>query len=98
MTRSLAKEWGGFNIQVNAIAYGWIDTRLTAKMGSAESIEREGYNIPIGMPAGMHDLMPVLIPSGRAGTPEEAAGPMLFLASSLSNYVSGQCLEVSGGM
>jgi 3-oxoacyl-[acyl-carrier protein] reductase len=98
MTRSLAKEWGGFNIQVNAIAYGWIDTRLTAKMGSAESIEREGYNIPLGMPAGMHDLMPVLIPSGRAGTPEEAAGPMLFLASSLSNYVSGQCLEVSGGM
>lgn len=98
MTRSLAKEWGGFNIQVNAIAYGWIDTRLTTEKGGEQSLEHEGYNIPIGMPAGMRDLMPMLIPSGRAGTPEEAAGPMLFFASGLSDYVSGQCLVVSGGM
>ena len=98
MTRSLAKEWGGFNIQVNAVAYGWIDTRLTTAKCDEQSIEREGSAIPIGMPTAMRDLMPMLIPSGRAGTPEEAAGPMLFLASSLSDYVSGQCLEVSGGM
>lgn len=98
MTRSLAKEWGSFNIQVNAIAYGWIDTRLTAGKADGQSLEREGATIPIGMPAAMRDLMPMLIPFGRAGTPEEAAGPMLFLASSLSDYVSGQCLEVSGGM
>jgi NAD(P)-dependent dehydrogenase (short-subunit alcohol dehydrogenase family) len=50
------------------------------------------------MPAAMRDLMPMLIPSGRPGTSEEAAGPMLFFASSLSDYVSGQCLVVSGGM
>jgi 3-oxoacyl-[acyl-carrier protein] reductase len=98
MTRSLAKEWGNFNIQVNAVAYGWIDTRLTAGKEGGQSLEREGAAIPIGMPAAMRDLMPMLIPSGRPGTAEEAAGPMLFLASSLSDYVSGQCLVVSGGM
>jgi 3-oxoacyl-[acyl-carrier protein] reductase len=98
MTRSLAKEWGGFNIQVNAIAYGWIETRLTSAGAAGKSLVREGATIPIGMPAAMRDLMPVLIPAGRAGTPQEAAGPMLFLASSLSDYVSGQCLVVSGGM
>ena len=98
MTRSLAKEWGNFNIQVNAIAYGWIDTRLTAGQSEGQSLDRDGAAIPIGMPAAMRDLMPVLVPSGRAGTPQEAAGPMLFLASGLADYVSGQCLMVSGGM
>lgn len=98
LTRSLAKEWGGFNVQVNAVAYGWIETRLTTKEGAEQSIDRGGRAIPIGMPSAMRDLMPMLIPLGRPGTPEEAAGAVLFLASSLSDYVSGQCLEISGGM
>jgi len=84
-------------VQVNAVSYGWIDTRLTKEKEAGQTIEREGKTIAIGIPAGMRNIMPLLIPLGRAGTPEEAAGPILFLASPLSDYVSGQCLEVTGG-
>ena len=98
LTRCLAKEWGRFNVQVNAVAYGWIETRLTTKEGAEQVLERSGRAIPLGMPAGMRGMLPLLIPMGRAGTPEEAAGPLLFLASNFSDYVSGQCLEISGGM
>ena len=51
----------------------------------------------IGIPAGMRSVMAMIIPAGRPGTPEEAAGPVLFLASPFSDYVSGQCIEVTGG-
>lgn len=97
MTRALAKEWGPFNIQVNAVAYGWIDTRLTKEKEAGQTIDRAGQAVAIGIPAAMRNMMPLVIPMGRAGTPGEAAGPILFLASSLSDYVSGQCLEVTGG-
>ena len=98
LTRSLAKEWGSFNVQVNTVAYGWIETRLTTKKDAEKVIAQKGQVIPLGMPSSMQDLLPLLVPLGRPGTPEEAAGPLLFLASSLSDYVSGQCLEISGGM
>ncbi len=97
LTKTLAKEWGQFNVQVNCVAYGWIETRLTAAKESAETIERDGEQIAIGVPGQMHGMMKMMVPLGRPGTPEEAAGPMLFLASPLSNYVSGIVLEVHGG-
>lgn len=97
MARALAKEWGPFNIQVNAVAYGWIDTRLTKEKELGQRIERDGQPVAIGIPAALRNMMPLIIPLGRAGTPAEAAGPILFLASPLSDYVSGQCLEVTGG-
>ena len=97
MARALSKEWGSLNVQVNAVAYGWIDTRLTREKESGVTLEREGQSVAIGIPAGMRNMMKMIIPMGRAGTPEEAAGPVLFLASSLSDYVSGQCLEITGG-
>jgi len=97
MARALAKEWGPLNVQVNAVAYGWIDTRLTKEKEAGQTIERSGKAVTIGIPAAMRNLMPMMVPMGRPGTPEEAAGPILFLASSLSDYVSGQCLEVTGG-
>ena len=97
LARALAKEWGSLNVQVNAVSYGWIDTRLTKEKEAGQTIERDGKAIAIGIPAGTRNIMPLLIPLGRAGTPEEAAGPILFLASPLSDYVSGQCLEVTGG-
>lgn len=97
LARALSKEWAALNVQVNAVAYGWIDTRLTKEKESGQTLEREGESVAIGIPAGLRNLMRMIIPSGRAGTPEEAAGPVLFLASPLSDYVSGQCLEVAGG-
>ncbi len=97
LARALSKEWGALNVQVNAVAYGWVDTRLTKEKESGVTLEREGQPVAIGIPAGMRNMMRMIIPMGRAGTPEEAAGPVLFLASSLSDYVSGQCIEITGG-
>jgi 3-oxoacyl-[acyl-carrier protein] reductase len=97
VTLTLAKEWGRYNIQVNAVCYGFIETRLTAAKDSAPIIERDGEQIALGVPDAMRQMAPLLIPLGRPGTPAEAAGPLLFLASSLSNYVSGHVLEVTGG-
>jgi 3-oxoacyl-[acyl-carrier protein] reductase len=97
LSRALSKEWGPLNVQVNAVSYGWIDTRLTREKETGQTLERDGKAIAIGIPAAMRNIMPMLIPMGRAGTPREAAGPLLFLASPLSDYVSGQCIEVTGG-
>lgn len=97
VTKSLAKEWGRYNVQVNSVCYGFVETRLTATKEQGEKTVREGQEISLGVPEQMRQLGPMLIPLGRPGTPEEAAGPMLFLASSLSNYVSGHVLEVTGG-
>jgi len=97
LARALAKEWGPLNVQVNAVAYGWVDTRLTREKEAGETLERDGKPVAIGIPAGLRNMMKMIIPMGRPATPEEAAGPILFLASSLADYVSGQCLEVAGG-
>ncbi len=97
LTKTLAKEWGRYNVQVNCVCYGFIETRLTAAKESAEKVVREGEEVQLGVPDQMRQMAPLLIPLGRPGTPEEAAGPMLFLASPLSNYVSGIVLEVTGG-
>jgi 3-oxoacyl-[acyl-carrier protein] reductase len=97
LARALSMEWGPLNVQVNAVSYGWIDTRLTKEKEAGQTLDRDGKSIAIGIPAAMRNIMPMLIPMGRAGSPEEAAGPLLFLASPLSDYVSGQCIEVTGG-
>lgn len=98
LAKTLAKEWGAFNVQSNAVAFGLIDTRLTAAKEQGATTEREGQQIALGVPAQMREMAKLLIPLGRPGTAEEAAGPILFLASPWSNYVSGQVLEVTGGM
>jgi 3-oxoacyl-[acyl-carrier protein] reductase len=97
VTKTLAKEWGRFNINVNAVAYGFIETRLTAAK-EKQARARVGENeVELGIPEQMRELAIKFIPLGRAGTPEEAAGPVLFLASPLSDYVSGHILLVTGG-
>jgi 3-oxoacyl-[acyl-carrier protein] reductase len=97
LAQTMAKEWGSFNVQSNAVAYGWIDTRLTKEKEEGETIERDGKPVAVGIPAAMRGAMQMMIPMGRPGTTDEAAGPILFLASPLSDYVSGQCLEITGG-
>jgi 3-oxoacyl-[acyl-carrier protein] reductase len=98
VTKTLAKEWGQFNIQVNAVAFGFIETRLTQAKESGERITRESAAIALGIPHAHREIAFSLIPMARAGTPEEAAGAVLFFSSPLSDYVSGQVLEVTGGL
>ena len=79
------------------MCYGFIETRLTAAKEQAEKIQRDGEEVALGVPDQLRQMAPLLIPLGRPGTTEEAAGPVLFLASPLANYVSGIVLEVTGG-
>ena len=98
LTKTLAKEWGQFKINCNAAAFGYIETRLTASRGEANTIEIGGEKLQLGIASEMTEMAPMLIPIGRAGTPEEAAGGVFFLCSPWSNYVHGQTLNISGGM
>ncbi|MEW5914006.1 MAG: SDR family oxidoreductase [Thermodesulfobacteriota bacterium] len=97
MTKTMAKEWGRFNVQVNAVAFGWVETRLTAAREEGQEISAGGQQIKVGIPVATREMLKKMIPLGRPGLPEEAAAVMLFFASPLSNYVSGQLLEMNGG-
>jgi 3-oxoacyl-[acyl-carrier protein] reductase len=97
VTKTMAKEWGQFNVQVNAVAFGFIETRLTAAKEQGLKTVREGQEIDLGIPEQMRQMAKMMIPMQRAGTPEEAASALLFFASPLANYVSGQIMEVTGG-
>jgi len=97
LTKTLAKEWGGFKINVNAVAFGYIETRLTASKEDSNVMEIGGEKVQLGIPDQMRQMAPVTIPLGRPGTPEEAAGGIFFLCSPWSNYVHGQVLNVTGG-
>ena len=98
VTKTLAKEWGQFNIQVNAVAFGLIETRLTQAKETGERLTREAADISLGIPQQNREIAFRMIPMGRGGTPEEGAGPVLFFSSPLSDYVSGQVLEITGGL
>jgi len=97
LTKTIAKEWGQFKVNVNAVAFGFVETRLTAAKEEAGSIEREGEKIELGIPEQQRAMASMIIPLGRPAQPSEAAGPVLFLASGLANYVHGQILNVTGG-
>jgi 3-oxoacyl-[acyl-carrier protein] reductase len=97
VTKSLAKEWGRLNIHVNAVAYGFIETRLTAAKDKSRKADVDGHTVEIGIPDQMRQMAIQMIPLGRAGTAEEAAGPVLFLASPLADYVTGHVVLVTGG-
>jgi 3-oxoacyl-[acyl-carrier protein] reductase len=97
LTKTLAKEWGSFKINVNAVAFGFIETRLTQAKEAGEEIEVGGEKVELGIPEQTRAMAAMIIPLGRAAQPEEAAKPVLFLSSELSNYVHGQVLNVTGG-
>ncbi len=97
LTKTLAKEWGQFKVNVNAVAFGFIDTRLTAAKVEDNTMEIGGAKVQLGIPEQMRQMASMLIPLGRPGTPEEAAGGVFFLCSPWSNYVHGQVLNVTGG-
>ena len=99
VTKTLAKEWGQFKINVNAVAFGFVETRLTAAKEEGEEMTTpSGEKIELGIPEQMRAMASAIIPLGRPATPTEASGPVLFLASPLANYVHGQVLNITGGM
>jgi 3-oxoacyl-[acyl-carrier protein] reductase len=97
LTKTQAKEWGRYNINVNAVGFGLIQTRMTQPLTPEAKIEMAGKEIPIGVQPAMLDSIAAACPLGRIGTPEEAAGAVLFFCSPLSDYVTGEVLICSGG-
>ncbi len=97
LTKTIAKEWGQFKVNVNAVAFGFVETRLTQAKEAGEKIEMHGQEVELGIPEQTRAMAAMIIPLGRPAQPAEAAGPVLFLASDLANYVHGQVLNVTGG-
>jgi 3-oxoacyl-[acyl-carrier protein] reductase len=98
LTKTVAKEWGQFKVNVNAVAFGFIDTRLTQAKDDENTMEKDGEKIQLGIPEQMRQMAAMLIPLGRPATPEEAAGGVFFLCTPWSNYVHGQTLHITGGL
>lgn len=97
LTKTLAKEWGRYNVNVNCVGFGIIETRLTRPLGE-EAVEVRGRKIPVGVRPEALEALRAMCPLGRFGTAEEAAGPVLFFCSPLSDYVTGEVLICSGGL
>jgi 3-oxoacyl-[acyl-carrier protein] reductase len=88
LTKTLARELGPFRINVNAVAPGFVETRLTQAKTESEDL---------GIPEQMRQMALMLISIGRYGVPEDIANVHLFLASNEADYVSGVTIPVTGG-
>ena len=97
ITKTLAKEWGRYNVNVNCVAFGFIRTRMTQPI-TTEADERGGERKVGVQPALIKQLEEQAIPLGRIGTPEEAADGVYLFCTPESNYVSGQVITVGGGI
>jgi len=99
LTKTMAKEWGRYNVNVNAVGFGLIGTRLVQPLTDAGAkMEMHGHQIRLGVQPGLLDSVKTACPLGRLGTPEEAAGAVLFFCSPLSDYVTGEVLICGGGL
>ncbi|MFW0797795.1 SDR family NAD(P)-dependent oxidoreductase [Gordonia sp. CPCC 205515] len=112
LTKTLAIEWGSANVNVNAVAFGVIQTRFGAPQSAQHTITVDGREIALGVPdrtlqkmglevdatADIYDTKPISGPTlGRTGSIQEAADAIFWLCSPMSNYVTGQVIPVSGG-
>jgi 3-oxoacyl-[acyl-carrier protein] reductase len=99
LTKTVAKEWGQFKINCNAVAFGFVETRLTQAKEKGETMEagESGEEVSLGIPEQLRQMARMTIPLGRPADPSEAAGPVLFLCSQLSNFVHGQVINCTGG-
>lgn len=103
LTKTVAKEWGPFGVRCNAVAFGMVDTRMT-RSADAENATTDDLLPPQGLPPDVAaawsspKMLKLAVPLARKGTPEEAAGAVLMLASPYASYVTGTTLECTGGM
>jgi 3-oxoacyl-[acyl-carrier protein] reductase len=98
LTKTMAKEWGRYKVNVNAVAFGPIRTRLTEAPATGDStIKVEGKEIRVGLNSDLVRQMETSIPLGRVGTPEEAAGAVYLFCIPESNFISGQHIICGGG-
>ncbi len=98
LSKTLAKEWGRYKVAVNSVAFGFVETRLTEATDEKKNIKIEGKDIPVGIPVENVEVMKQMIPMGRAGTPHEGAGAVVALCLPQGDYISGQSIEVTGGL
>jgi len=99
LTKTMSKEWGRYKVNVNCVAYGFIETRLTQSLSREDSqVKIDGRDFTVGVPEQTLSTLPMMVPLGRAGTPEEAAGAVYLFCIPESDYVSGQVLIAGGGI
>jgi len=97
MTKTLAKEWGRYQVNVNTVAFGFIETRLTTAAAGGSTINIEGREIKVGVSEQILQMAKAMIPLGRPGTPAEAAGSVYLFCVPESDYISGQTIICGGG-
>lgn len=98
LTRTMSREWGRYNVNVNAVGFGLIETRLIQPLTEESKIEVKGREIRVGVQPAVLQHVIAASALGRAGTVEEAAGAVLFFCSPLSDFVTGEVLMCTGGM
>ena len=98
LTKTMAKEWGRYKVNVNAVAYGFILTRMTEATAEDEAfVEIEGRKIKVGVSPQIAAAVARTNPFGRPGTPAEAAGAVYLLCTPEADYISAQVVTVDGG-
>jgi len=99
MTRSLAKDWGRFNVTVNCVAFGFVETRLTQTFEKdVPEIAVGARKFKVGLDTAQAELIKAMIPLGRAGTPDEAAGAVYLFCLPESDFISGEIIVAAGGL
>ena len=99
MTRSLARDWGRYNVTVNCVAFGFIETRLTQRFeGEVPEIEVGNRRVKVGLDAGRVEVMKSITPLGRTGTPEDAAGAIYLFCLPESDFITGEIVVAAGGL
>jgi 3-oxoacyl-[acyl-carrier protein] reductase len=98
LTKGLAREWAEFQVNVNAVAPGVVDTRLTQTDTAGEGIDAGGVRVPLGLSDDRRADLTDIVPLGRAGTPDEVANLVYYLCTPAADYIHGQVLSVTGGL
>ena len=98
LTKALAKEWGRSRVNVNSVAFGMIETRLSEGTEKRKTVMVDGREVPVGIPKKLKEGYEKMIPLGRAGTVEEAGDAVYLFCSPESNYISGQTIVAGGGL